>query len=167
MKKYFLIIDEGTTGTRAVIYDKQFRAVSYTYTEITQYMPKEDIVEHDFEEIYEKSVAVCREAMQKAGILPEEIIAMGITNQRNTQCVWDRKTGKPLLKGIVWQDTRTRKLLDEMRRMDCIRMHEVRHCGRRYVVNSSPVTLRWIMDHRPDIAEKMTAGEAAFGSVDT
>lgn len=167
MKKYFLIIDEGTTGTRAVIYDKKLREVSYAYTEITQYVSGEDIVEHDFEEIFEKSVAMCREAMRRGNILPEEIIAMGIANQRNTQCVWDRKTGKPLLKGIVWQDTRTGKLLDKMRMLECIKTHEVRHCGRRYVVNSSPVTLRWIMDHWPDIAEKMAAGEAAFGSVDT
>lgn len=167
MKKYFLIIDEGTTGTRAVIYDKMFRVVSYAYTEITQYMPEEDIVEQDFEEIFEKTVAMCREAMDRGNISPEEIISMGITNQRNTQCVWDRKTGKPLLRGIVWQDTRTRKLMDEMRKLECIKVHEVKHCGRRYVVNSSPVLLRWIMDHHPDIAKKMMEGQAAFGSVDT
>ncbi len=108
---------------------------------------------------------MCREAMDRGNISPEEIISMGITNQRNTQCVWDRKTGKPLLRGIVWQDTGTRKLMDEMRKLECIKVHEVKHCGRRYVVNSSPVLLRWIMDHHPDIAKKMIEG-VAFGLAD-
>lgn len=167
MKKYFLVIDEGTTGTRAILYDRKFQVVSFSYTEITQYTPSENCVEHDFEEIYQKTIEVCWQALKKADVSAKEVISIGITNQRNTVCLWDKKSGKPLLPGIVWQDTRTGKLLEEERKKDYIRKNEIARCGRRYITSSAPVVLKWIMLHHPEIAEKMRRGEAAFGSVET
>ena len=116
MKNYVLVIDEGTTGTRALIFDKEFNIVSQCYEEFTQYTPSEDKVEHDAMEIYAKSVGVCREAIEKAKIASSDIAAIGITNQRATCLVWDKNTGVPVHNAIVWQDNRTAALCREKKR---------------------------------------------------
>ena len=167
MKKYFLVIDEGTTGTRALLYDRDFRVAGYSYTEFTQYTPAENCVEHDFTEIYDRTLAMCKAAILRAGAQASEIISIGITNQRNTVCLWDRESGEPLLPGIVWQDTRTGKLLEKERKKDYIRRNETTRCGRAYVTSSGPIVLKWIMEHYPQIAEKMHRQEVAYGSVET
>ena len=102
-----MVIDEGTTGTRSLIFNKDFRIVAQSYEEFTQYTPSEDKVEHNAMEIYEKSVEMCKKAIAQAGIDPADIAAIGITNQRATAVVWDKQTGEPLYNAIVWQDTRT------------------------------------------------------------
>ena len=107
MEKYVMVIDEGTTGTRALLYNKDFQIVGQSYEEFTQYTPSEDRVEHDAEEIYNKSVEMCRKAMKQVEAAAEDISCIGITNQRATTVIWDKETGKPLCKAIVWQDTRT------------------------------------------------------------
>lgn len=104
MKKYIMVIDEGTTGTRALLFDKDFNIVSQSYEEFTQYTPSEDKVEHDAMEIYDKTIDMCKKAMAQAGAAPEEISGIGITNQRATTVIWDKETGVPLCKAIVWQD---------------------------------------------------------------
>lgn len=114
MKNYVLVIDEGTTGTRALIFDKDFNIVSQCYEEFTQYTPSADKVEHDAMEIYDKSVRMCKEAMLSGGVAPEEIAAIGITNQRATCLVWDKNTGVPLYNAIVWQDNRTAALCQKI-----------------------------------------------------
>ena len=167
MKKYFLAIDEGTTGTRAIVYDKAFEIKGYAYCEINKESARSGCVEEDYTEIYEKTVAMCSDAMTNAKISPDEIISIGITHQRNTQCVWDRKTGKPLIKAIVWQDTRTGKLLEEERKKSYIKDNEVARCGREFSESSAPVLLKWIMQNHPDIAKKAQEGEVAYGCVGT
>lgn len=104
MKKYIMVIDEGTTGTRALLFDRDFHIVSQSYVEFTQYTPSEDKVEHDAMEIWEKTVDMCRKAMEQAGAQAEDIAGIGITNQRATAVIWDKETGEPLCRAIVWQD---------------------------------------------------------------
>lgn len=166
MRQYILVIDEGTTGTRALIFDLNFRVVSSSYTELTQYTPAQDRVEHDFEEIYEKTLDMCRKAMETAGLHAGEIRCIGITNQRNTVALWDRETGKPLRRGIVWQDTRAGKLLDQMKELPYMR-EAYRRCGRPFVTNSGNILLRWLMDNEPPVAAAIRDGRALYGTVDT
>lgn len=167
MKKYFLVIDEGTTGTRAVIVDLTFNVIGYSYAKITQYTPKPGYVEHDFNELYEKSVRVCREAMAEAGIGPEEIISIGICNQRNTVCVWSRSTGEPLYRGIVWQDTRTGELLALEKEKDYVKANEISRCGRGFVTSSGVIVLKWLMENNPDVKNAMDNQDLLYGSVET
>ena len=107
MQPYLLSLDQGTTSTRAIIFNLQGQAVARAQLELKQYFPADGWVEHDAEEIAQSSLAVCREALQQSGITAQQIAAIGITNQRETTVVWDRKTGKPIHKAIVWQDRRT------------------------------------------------------------
>src|ERR1039457_1421832 len=107
MKKYILSIDQGTTGSRAFIFDAQGRVVSSAYQEFKQYYPKPGWVEHDAEEIWGSVDAVIRKAVSESHIDPKTIAAIGITNQRETTVIWDRKTSKPFYHAIVWQCRRT------------------------------------------------------------
>jgi len=111
-EKYILVIDEGTTGTRALIIDRDSRIKGQAYTEFTQYHPSPDRVEHDAGEIWQATQAMIQKALQAAGLAPTDIVDTGITNQRATTVVWDRQTGKPVAPAIVWQDTRTADYID-------------------------------------------------------
>ena len=124
MGKYVLVIDEGTTGTRALIFDSDFNIAAQAYQEFTQYTPQENMVEHDAMEIYAKSVGVCREAIEKAGLSSDDIACMGITNQRNTCVIWDKNTGEPLYNAIVWQDSRTGQAVDAIKQLSLIHISE-------------------------------------------
>lgn len=106
MKQYIMVIDEGTTGTRAIIFDDNFQPIAQSYDEFIQYTPNENMVEHDAMEIYEKSVKMCQNALEKASLSASDIRCIGITNQRNTALLWDKKTGEPLYHALVWQDSR-------------------------------------------------------------
>ena len=106
MKQYIMVIDEGTTGTRAIIFDDNFQPIAQSYDEFIQYTPNENMVEHDAMEIYEKSVKMCQNALEKASLLASDIRCIGITNQRNTALLRDEKTGEPLYHALVWQDSR-------------------------------------------------------------
>ena len=114
-QKYVLVIDEGTTGTRALIVNRDSEIIAQAYTEFTQHHPASDRVEHDAEEIWEKTVSMMRQAMAEGGVSADEIAAIGITNQRATTVLWDRETGDPVSKAIVWQDTRTADIVEEIR----------------------------------------------------
>lgn len=103
-------IDQGTTGTRCIIFDRHGRPLTTAYEEHEQIYPQPGWVEHDAQEIWEKTAHVTRAALAQAGIAPKDLAALGITNQRETAVVWDAETGRPLAKAIVWQDTRTRPL---------------------------------------------------------
>ena len=115
MKKYILALDQGTTSSRAILFDKASRIVSSVQREFTQFYPKEGWVEHDPLEIWNTQSAVMREAVEKAGAKPSEIAAVGITNQRETTVVWNKKTGKPIHNAIVWQCRRTASLCDQLK----------------------------------------------------
>ncbi|WP_195267309.1 glycerol kinase [Eubacterium sp. 1001713B170207_170306_E7] len=166
MKNYVLVIDEGTTGTRALIFDKDFNIVSQCYEEFTQYTPSEDKVEHDAMEIYAKSVGVCREAIEKAQIASSDIAAIGITNQRATCLVWDKNTGVPLYNAIVWQDNRTAALCQEIN--DSEWGEKARKAtGWTVAPVYSSLMLHWYLENVPEIKEKIESGDALFGTIDT
>ncbi len=166
MRNYILVIDEGTTGTRALIFDKNLKIVSVSYTEFTQYTPAENMVEHDFEEIYEKSIDMCEKAMSKIDLKAEDIACIGITNQRCTYGIWNKHTGKPFRRGTVWQDTRAAKIVSniDMKRYDAEFKPLVG-------VGSSAVTmnniLKWFLDNEPETAAAINSGDYIVGTVDS
>ena len=166
MKKYALVIDEGTTGTRALVFDDKFNIVGNSYTEFMQYTPSENMVEHDAEEIYEKSVAMCKIAMEKAGITAEEVACLGITNQRATTLLWDKLTGKPLRRAIVWQDTRSASIVDELVSTQ-LQKDMLEHCGGGFTCSTVGTHLKWLMDNDPDIKEALQTKDVLFGTIDT
>lgn len=164
--KYVMVIDEGTTGTRALIYDKQFHIIAQSYVEFTQYTPSEDKVEHDAMEIYEKTIEMCNMAMKKANVGAESIEAIGITNQRATAIVWDKNTGVPLYKAIVWQDNRTAERCEELNNSEWgKKCKEV--TGWSIAPVYSSLMLEWLMKNVPEVKEKIEQGDALFGTIDT
>ena len=114
--RHILAIDQGTTSTRAIVFDASGRPVASAQKELPQIFPKSGWVEHDPEEIWRATVEVCRGAVAKAKLEPRALAGIGITNQRETTVVWDRATGKPVHNAIVWQDRRTADLCNELRR---------------------------------------------------
>jgi len=115
MSKYILAIDQGTTSSRALLFDKEGAPVSVGQQEFQQHFPADGWVEHDANEIWQTTLSCCHVAMSKAGAEANDIICIGITNQRETTIVWDRKTGKPIGNAIVWQDRRTSDYCDSLR----------------------------------------------------
>ena len=115
MDKYILSLDQGTTSSRAIIFNKQGEVVAIAQKEFTQFFPQSGWVEHDANEIWSTQLGVAAEAITKAGLSPENIAAIGITNQRETTVVWERATGKPIYNAIVWQDRRTAPFCDGLR----------------------------------------------------
>src|SRR5690554_3751079 len=115
MTAFLLAIDQGTTSTRAILFDSRGMPVSHAQQEFAQHFPADGWVEHDAEEIWASTVSVCREAVQKSGIPASQVAAVGITNQRETAVIWNRKTGKPIYRAIVWQDRRTAAYCEELK----------------------------------------------------
>ncbi|MFK7954318.1 MAG: FGGY family carbohydrate kinase, partial [Ekhidna sp.] len=118
MSEYILSLDQGTTSSRAIIFNKQGEIVSIAQKEFKQYFPKDGWVEHDPKEIWSSQASVAVQALSENNINSKEIAAIGITNQRETTVVWDRKTGKAIYKAIVWQDRRTAGYCDELKAKD-------------------------------------------------
>ena len=110
MTRYLLAIDQGTTSSRAIVFDQSGTSVAADQREFSQYFPSDGRVEHDAMEIWESTLAVCRGALEKASIDASELAGIGITNQRETTVIWERATGKPIHHAIVWQDRRTASL---------------------------------------------------------
>ncbi|PYI50696.1 glycerol kinase GlpK [Paenibacillus flagellatus] len=164
MKRYVMALDQGTTSCRAILFDRGGRSVRTAQREFRQWFPQAGWVEHDAEEIWSVQLQVMREAAE--GVDPADIAAIGLTNQRETTVVWDRATGKPLHRAIVWQCRRTTETCEELRRD-----------GWEPVIRSktglvtdpyfSGTKLKWILDHVPGVREKAEAGEALFGTIDT
>src|SRR5512133_2052007 len=115
MKKFILSLDQGTTSSRAIVFDHDGIPVATSQKEFTQYFPSPGQVEHDAEEIWSTQAGVALEAITRAGIESSNIAAIGITNQRETTIVWDRRTGKPVYNAIVWQDRRTADFCDKLK----------------------------------------------------
>lgn len=164
MKKYILSIDQGTTGSRAFIFDAQGRAVARAYQEFRQYYPKPGWVEHDAREIWNSVDAVIRKAVSLSRIDPQAIAAIGITNQRETTVVWDRKTAKPFYHAIVWQCRRTAEA--------CSRLKKHERLFRKttgLVVDAyfSGTKIQWLLDHVPGLRRKAAGGQVAFGTIDS
>ncbi|TVZ57973.1 glycerol kinase [Flavobacteriaceae bacterium MAR_2010_105] len=166
MNKFILALDQGTTSSRAIVFDKQGNTVSVAQKEFTQYFPKPGWVEHDPQEIWSTQAGVAAEAIAKKGLNVENIAAIGITNQRETVVVWDKNTGKPIYNAIVWQDKRTASYCDELKKLgkqDLIR----EKTG--LVIDSyfSGTKVKWILDHVEGARQKAEAGELILGTIDT
>ena len=166
MKKYILALDEGTTSTRAILFDREGRIVSKSQKEFMQRYPAAGWVEHDASEIYASQYAVMTEAVISAGVSPEEIGAIGITNQRETTVVWNKNTGRPVCNAIVWQCRRTLDFCEKLKRDGCERMIREK-TGLPIDAYFSASKIRWILDHIEGAREAAERGELLFGTMDT
>ena len=166
MKSYILALDQGTTSSRAIVFDHDGNIISVAQKEFTQIFPHPGWVEHDPEEIWSTQLGVAAEAITKAGLSAENIHAIGITNQRETTIVWDRNTGKPIYNAIVWQDRRTADFCDELKRKN---LHILIQQRTGLVVDAyfSASKVKWILDNVEGARAKAEKGELCFGTVDT
>ncbi|MBP0969475.1 MAG: glycerol kinase GlpK [Oscillospiraceae bacterium] len=165
MARYILAADQGTTSSRAIIFDEDQKIVSVAQREFTQYYPKEGWVEHDAIEIYLTQLSVMQEAVSNSGIDPHDIAAIGITNQRETVVVWDRNTGIPVCNAIVWQCRRTADICEELERKglsDYIRQTT----GLLIDAYFSGTKIKWILDNVPGAREKAENGDLICGTID-
>ena len=166
MKKYVLALDEGTTSARAILFDGQGHTVAMAQHEFPQIYPRPGWVEHDPMAIYAAQYAAMTECIAGSGIDPSEIAALGITNQRETVVVWEKKTGKPICNAIVWQCRRTADLCAELEAEGHAETVG-RTTGLRLDPYFSGTKLKWILDNIPDARRRAEAGEILFGTVDT
>lgn len=165
-KKYIIALDQGTTSSRAVIFGRDQKVVRIAQREYTQYYPKEGWVEHDPMEIYATQYGVLVDAMLLAGVSAEEVAAIGITNQRETTIVWDRETGEPVCRAIVWQCRRTAEYCDHLKEKGMVDFFREK-TGLVIDAYFSGTKLKWILDHVEGAREKAEQGELLFGTVET
>ncbi len=166
METYILALDQGTTSSRALLFDKKGIIRSVAQKEFTQIFPKPGWVEHDPNEIWSSQVAVAAEAISKFGINGKAVAGIGITNQRETAIVWDRKTGNPVYNAIVWQDRRTSGYCDELKEKGHAEMIREK-TGLVIDAYFSGTKVKWILDNVQGAREKAEKGELAFGTVDS
>ncbi|MFN3556791.1 MAG: glycerol kinase GlpK [Bacteroidales bacterium] len=166
MEKFILALDQGTTSSRALLFDKQGNIRSVAQKEFQQIFPKPGWVEHDPNEIWSSQVAVAAEAMSKKGINGTYIAGIGITNQRETTIVWDRRTGEPIYNAIVWQDRRTSGYCDELKDKGLATTIREK-TGLVIDAYFSGTKVKWILDNVEGAREKAKRGELAFGTVDS
>jgi glycerol kinase len=165
MSKYILSFDQGTTSSRAIVFNKQGEVVSVAQKEFTQFFPEPGWVEHDANEIWYTQLGVAAEAVVKAGLSTQDIAAIGITNQRETTVVWDRSSHQPIHKAIVWQDRRTASYCDELKRQGHAEDIQKR-TGLIPDAYFSATKVKWILDNVEGAREKAKRGELCFGTVD-
>ena len=165
-KKYILAIDQGTTSSRSILFDADFRMLGAAQKEFTQYFPEDGWVEHDPEEIWAATLGSCKEVLKKNSIPAEHVEAIGITNQRETTIIWDKDTGRPIYNAIVWQDRRTASLCEDLKGE-----------GLESLVNEktglvldpyfSATKIKWILDNVEGARGKADSGNLLFGNVDS
>ncbi|MWB76844.1 glycerol kinase GlpK [Pseudooceanicola sp. 216_PA32_1] len=163
---HILAIDQGTTSSRAILFDGQMKIAAVAQQEFTQHYPASGWVEHDCSDLWTTTAATCRQVMEKAGLRAADIAAIGITNQRETTVIWDRKTGEPLHNAIVWQDRRTSDLCRRLRDEG----HEPAVTERTGLLLDpyfSATKAAWVLDHVDGARARAEAGELAFGTVDS
>lgn len=166
MAKYVMALDQGTTSSRAIIFDENGTIKGVTNREFTQIYPKPGWVEHDPMEIWGSQIGVAREVLSKSGLSPSDIAAIGITNQRETTIVWDKNTGKPVYNAIVWQCRRTAPICDELKAKGLT--EKIREkTGLVIDAYFSGTKVKWILDNVEGAREKAEKGELLFGNVDT
>jgi glycerol kinase len=165
MPQFILSLDQGTTSSRAILFNHNGQIAALAQKEFTQIYPQPGWVEHDPAEIWSTQVAVAAEAIVKAGITPKEVAALGITNQRETTIVWDRETGRPVYNAIVWQDRRTAAYCDSLKEAQSRAIQE--KTGLVIDAYFSATKIKWILDNVPGAREKATSGKLAFGTVDS
>lgn len=165
-KKYIMALDQGTTSSRAIIFNHDGEIIKTAQNEFTQYYPKSGWVEHDPMEIWGTQSGVAREVLETAGIRPDEIAAIGITNQRETTVVWDKTTGRPIYNAIVWQCRRTAKICDELKARG-LEDYVKENTGLLIDAYFSGTKIKWILDNVEGAREKAENGELLFGTIDT
>ncbi|MBL8823634.1 MAG: glycerol kinase GlpK [Planctomycetia bacterium] len=163
---YILSLDQGTTSSRAILFDHAGNLVSLAQKEFPQIYPQPGWVEHNPIDIWETQSSVALEAISRAGIMPNEVAAIGITNQRETTVVWDRRTGEPICNAIVWQDRRTAKQCDQLKKKGLANTIR-KKTGLVVDAYFSATKLQWILQNVPGAKAKAKAGELAFGTVDS
>ena len=164
--RYVLALDQGTTSSRAIIFDETGKPVSAAQQEFKQHYPEPGWVEHDPDDLWQSQRDVMREALKHSGLKAEQLVACGITNQRETTIVWDRQTGKPIHRAIVWQDRRTAALCAELKEVGAESLVRER-TGLVLDPYFSGTKVAWILDHVPGARRRAEVGELAFGTVDT
>ncbi|MBO3443061.1 glycerol kinase GlpK [Clostridium sp. CCUG 7971] len=165
-KKYIMSLDQGTTSSRAILFDKEGNIVSSSQKEFTQYYPKPGWVEHNAMEIWGSQSGVMREVIETNSIRPEEVAAIGITNQRETTVVWDKHTGKPVYNAIVWQCRRTSAICDKLKK-DGYDSKIKEKTGLLIDAYFSGTKIKWILDNVEGAREKAENGDLLFGTIDT
>lgn len=163
---YILAIDQGTTSTRAIVFDADLKVVASAQQEFPQHFPASGWVEHDAEDLWETTLHTSRTALAKAGATAADIAAIGITNQRETTILWDKATGKPLHRAIVWQDRRTADTCARLR-AEGLEPDVINNTGLLLDPYFSGTKLAWLLDQIPDARARATRGELAFGTVDS
>ena len=165
LMKYVLAIDQGTTSSRAILFDKKMQATAIAQKEFTQYFPTSGWVEHDPDEIWDTVIKTCREVLDKVGITAKEIVSIGITNQRETTIVWDRETGKPIHRAIVWQDRRTSEACKALKAdgHEAMISHKT---GLLLDPYFSATKVQWLLENVGGARAKVEAGKLLFGTVD-
>ena len=166
MAGYVLAIDQGTTSSRAIIFDRNGKVIQTAQKEFTQYFPKPGWVEHDANEIWLSVVSVYMEAIVKSGISPSEVVAIGITNQRETTVVWDRVTGKPIYNAICWQSRQTADICEELRTKGLEQTIRDK-TGLLIDPYFSATKIRWILDNVEGARDKAAKGQLMFGTIDS
>jgi len=166
MPGYAAAIDQGTTGTRFMVFDQQGRVVTSMYEEHTQIYPRPGWVEHDAGEIWARTRRVVDGALAERGIRPDDLAGIGVTSQRETTMVWDPHTGQPLCNAVVWQDTRTREICRQLI-AEGLEPTVRERTGLPITTYFSGPKLKWLLDHVPGLRRKAEAGEAVFGNPDT
>ena len=163
---YVLAIDQGTTSTRSIVFDEELRAIASAQQEFPQHFPDSGWVEHEPEDLFTSAVSTCRDAITRAGISASDIAALGITNQRETTVVWDRDSGQPISRAIVWQDRRTADICQRLRQggwEDMVRQRT----GLLLDPYFSGTKIAWLLDNVPGARARAEAGELLFGTVDS
>ena len=167
MKQYVIALDQGTTSSRCILFDREQNIVGVAQREFTQIYPKPGWVEQDPMEIWSSQSSVLTEVLAQTGIAPTEVAAIGITNQRETTIVWDKATGRPIYNAIVWQCRRTASLCEELKANGAFSDYIKEHTGLLIDAYFSATKLKWILDHVEGARERAKAGELLFGTVDS
>ena len=166
MADYILAIDQGTTSTRAILFDRDMKVAAVSQQEFTQFFPASGWVEHDADEIWQSTLATITAAIDKANATASDIAGIGITNQRETTVIWHRETGKPIHKAIVWQDRRTADFCNELKNRDLEPVFASK-TGLLLDPYFSGTKVRWLLDNVPGAREHAKKGELAFGTIDS
>ena len=166
MEQYILSLDQGTTSSRAILFDREQNIIGISQKEFTQIYPREGWVEHDAMEIWSSQYAVMMEIIAQSGVDPAKIAAIGITNQRETTVLWDKATGRPICNAIVWQCRRTAGIVDQLL-ADGLEGHIRRTTGLIPDAYFSATKIKWMLDHVEGARERARRGEILFGTVDT
>ncbi|WKY44093.1 glycerol kinase GlpK [Eubacteriaceae bacterium ES2] len=163
--KYILGIDEGTTGVKVMIFDHAVNIIGQAYSEFTQHFPQPGWVEHDAEEIWEITMKMVAEALKNGNVKPDQIEAIGITNQRETTLFWDKNTGLPVCPAIVWQDRRTLPICETLEAKDGTGI--VDRTGMVIVPNDAATKIRWLLDNNEAVKKGVDNGDLLYGTIDT